>query len=552
MKRERWGSRSFFIMAAIGSAIGLGNVWRFPYVVYSNGGGAFLIPYFIALITTGIPLMAFEYYLGIRFQKGPSEAYGHLKKKTNYIGWFSVLVSFVITIYYTVVMGWAWNYLYYSFGVKWAGVEKNFFFEQVLSISQGPGILGNIQWGIVFGNLLTWVLIYLILFKGLKVVGKVVNYTVALPWILLILILIRAVTLDGALAGLDFYLKPDFSKLKDINVWLAAYGQIFFSLSLGFGIMVAYASFMPKKSDITTNAWVVSFANCLTSFVAGFAVFATLGYLAHTMNQPIEQVAGAGVGLAFVAFPTAISNLPGGIIVQSLFAIIFFLTLLTLGIDSAFSLIEAVTTSLSDTFKINKSKATLVVCIIGFLLGTIFTTRGGLYWLDIVDRWMNCFGLIVVGFLEAFLVGWLCDTNKIEKDINSTSEIKLGKFWYICIKWITPVVLGIIIIFSIFKEFNNPYEGYNTWALILGGWMLILTLFYLALILQKRHVLKEKIKNIYKVAGYLIIYVGLIYNSCMLYISPNKMLYAIISLAILCLGAYLIKIKGEQKKKLCL
>jgi len=545
--RERWGKRSFFIMAAIGSAIGLGNVWRFPYMVYSNGGGAFLIPYFIALITTGVPLLAFEYYLGVKFQKGPSEVFNNLKNHTNYIGWFAVLVSFIITVYYCVVMSWAWNYLFYSVGVKWFGAEKDFFYNTVLGLSQSPGVLGNIQWGVMLGNLLTWTAIYLILFKGVKVIGKVVNWTVTLPWILLLILVVRGLTLPGAVEGLNFYLTPDFSKLKDINVWLAAYGQIFFSLSLGFGIMIAYASFLPKDSDVNANAWVVSFANCLTSFFAGFAIFSTLGYLAGSLGLPIDQVAKEGVGLAFVVFPTAISKLPGGIVLQSIFGIVFFLTLLTLGIDSAFSLVEAVTTALSDSFNINKHKATFWICVVGFLLGTIFATQGGLYWVDIVDHFMTNFGLIIIGLLEAFLVGWLVDTRAVEVDMNKLSEIKFGKIWYIFIKWVTPLVLGLIIMISIFKEFKTPYEGYSTWALMLGGWALTLTLFYIALMLEKRKYLNKLFNDVVKISGFIIIYVGLLYNFYLLYISPNKLFHSILSFIVFVIGIGLIE---KHRKRL--
>src|SRR6056297_768186 len=182
MARERWEKRSSFILAAIGSAIGLGNVWRFPYMAYSNGGGAFFIPYIIALITTGIPLVALEYYLGARHQLGPSEAYGKVKKNTNYIGWFALGVAGMITFYYAVVMGWAFNYLYSSIGIKWAGNEGNFFNNTVLGISKGIYSFGGLRWPVVLGTFLTWVAIFLIIFKGIKVVGKVVNWTVGIPW----------------------------------------------------------------------------------------------------------------------------------------------------------------------------------------------------------------------------------------------------------------------------------------------------------------------------------------------------------------------------------
>lgn len=547
MDRERWDKRSAFVMAAIGSAIGLGNVWRFPYVAYANGGGAFLIPYIIALITTGVPLVALEYYLGIRYQRGPTEAYGFIRKKSNYIGWFALCVATMITFYYTVVIAWAWNYMLYSIGVKWAGIESDFFFGKVLGLSKGIDQLRGIQWPLVLGNFLTWLAIFLILFKGIKVVGRVVNWTVGIPWLLLAVLFVRGITLNGAASGLDFYLRSDFSKLLDPNVWLAAYGQIFFSLSLGFGIMIAYASYLPKDSDINTNAWVVSFADCATSFFAGFAVFSTLGYLAMVTNQPLDKVVGGGPALAFVIYPTAIAQLPGGVFIQSIFGVMFFFTLLTLGIDSAFSGVEAIVAGLKDSFKIRREVALFWFCLVGFLAGFLYTSKAGLFWLDVVDHWMN-WGLVIVGLLEAILIGWFYDINKISADIDSTSEIKLGKFWVFCIKIVTPLVLLVTIVLSIYKEILNPYGGYPTWALMIGGWILMITLLFLSILLQEREYLPNMTNKFLIFIGWLIIYVGMILSFYLFYRATMRLWASFLLGASIVAGAAIIN--AVRKKDL--
>ncbi len=511
MVRERWGKRSAFVIAAIASAIGLGNVWRFPYMAYSNGGGAFFIPYIIALVTTGIPLMSLEYYLGIRYQKGPTEAYGCIRKKTNFIGWLGLATAGMICCYYCVIMSWAWNYMFQSVGVHWAGDEKNFFISQMLGRSDSIRMLGGVQWHLVLGNFLTWLAIYLIIFKGVKVVGKVANWTVGLPWVLLLILIIRGITLEGSAEGLNFYLSPDFSLLLDPEVWLDAYGQIFFSLSLGFGIMVAYASYMPKDSDINTNSWIVSFANCTTSFFAGLAVFSILGYLAFTINQPIDGVVDKGPGLAFVIYPTAIAKLPGGILVQSIFGIMFFFMLIALGIGSAFSLVEAIVTGLKDSFNIGRAPVTFWVCFAGFLFGLLYTSGAGLFWLDVVDHWMN-WGLVIVGLLEAILIGWFINAHVVSKDIDATSEMKFGTLWVISVKYITPIVLLATIISSIYKELQTPYGdgGYPIWSLMAGGWMLLIFLVFFALFMQVRKDLSKMNLIIVRGLAWLIIYSGLI------------------------------------------
>ncbi len=493
MARERWDKKSAFIMAAIGSAIGLGNVWRFPYMAYSNGGGAFFIPYLIALITTGIPLLTLEYFLGIHFQKGPSEAFGFIKKRTNFIGWFSLAIAGMITFYYTVIMGWSWIYILKSFGVEWAGKEKTFLFNSVLNISSDVSILGGIQWPILLGNLLTWIAIFLIIFRGIKIVGKIVNWTVGLPWLMLLFLIIRGITLQGAANGLNYYLHPNFSKLLEPQVWLGAYGQIFFSLSLGFGIMIAYSSYLPKRSDINSNAWIVAFSNCATSFFAGFAVFSTLGFLAYSNSVPVDEVVGKGITLAFITFPTAIAKLPGGVFSQSLFGIMFFLMLLTLGIDSAFSLVEAIVTGLKDTFQIKRKNAALGVCIVGFIVGTIYTTNAGLYWLDIVDHWMN-WGLIIVGLLEMILIGYFTNIDEVIRTIDGQSNIKLGKYWVYMIKYFSPIILIVVLLSNLISEFNEPYEGYPLWARMIGGWILLIGLFVISLFIGRKRKEQKIIK----------------------------------------------------------
>ena len=546
MARDRWDKRAAFVLAAIGSAIGLGNVWRFPYMAYSNGGGAFFIPYMIALITTGIPLIALEYYLGVRYQKGPTEAFNFIKKKTNYIGWLALGTAAMITFYYTVVMSWAWNYMLHSVGVDWAGDEKNFFFGNILGISDSILNLGGIQWHLVLGNLFVWVAIFLIIFKGVKVVGKVVHWSVGLPWALLLVLIIRGISLQGAAKGLDFYLKPDFSQLLNPDVWLGAYGQIFFSLSLGFGVMIAYASYLPKDSDINTNAWVVSFANCATSFLAGFAVFSVLGYLAFTTNQPIEDVVGTGPALAFVTYPTAIAKLPGGIGVQSVFGIMFFLMLLTLGIDSAFSLVEGIVTGLKDSFHLKREKVTFWVCFIGFIVGFLYTTRAGLYWLDVVDHWMN-WGLVIVGLLEAILIGWFFNVHKVSNDIDATSEIKFGRLWVISVKYITPFVLLIIIMSSIYKELKSPYEGYPIWSLMLGGWILLISLLFIAFFMQSIKEIPALNAKFLRFLGWLIIYFGLIVAFYMFYTATHTLYPLMILAGSVIIGSLIIAFLNRKK-----
>ncbi|EOD00313.1 sodium-dependent transporter [Caldisalinibacter kiritimatiensis] len=487
-KRQRWSSRTIFVFAAIGSAAGLGNAWRFPYQAASNGGGAFLIPYFIALITAGIPLLILEFAIGHKFQAGAPTAMSKIKKGWEWLGWWPILISFIIVTYYSVIMAWVFDYLWYSLTTAWGNAPQDFFLNKVLHISSGPGELGGFSLPVIIGLIIAWIAIYWTIRDGTKSVGKVVKWTVPLPLAMLGILVIRGITLEGAVEGLNFYLDPDFSKLLDPKVWVAAYGQIFFSLSLAFGVMIAYASYLPKKSDITNNAIITALSNCGISFLSGFAVFSTIGYMAVQKGAPVAEVAGSGgVGLAFWVYPEAINLLPFG---NALFALVFFIMLLTLGIDSAFSLVEGVVAGLSDKYSWNKKKTTKLVIGIGFIVSLLYATKGGLYWLDIVDRYINNFNVVTVALLEALLIGWGFKSKKLREYVNPISEVKLGPWFDILLKVISPLMLAIILVWNVIQEIidainGTMYEGYDLWAIVVGGWLVLVVLVIISVILAK-------------------------------------------------------------------
>jgi neurotransmitter:Na+ symporter, NSS family len=260
--------------------------------------------------------------------------------------------------------------------------------------------LGGFSPVVLLGLVFAWLSIWYCIRHGVASVGKVVKYTVILPIILLMFLIIRAVTLPGALEGLSYYLVPDWSKLLDINVWAAAYGQIFFSLSILFSIMVAYGSYLGKDAEVTKDAMIIGLADAAISFLSGFAAFGTLGYLAQISGTPIAEMKHTGIMLAFVTYPEALGQMPGGRVGVILFSLIFFIMLFTLAIDSAFSIIEAIITAFVDKFGWNKERTTFWFCVIGFCSSLIFATRAGLYWLDIVDHFVNDFNLIAIGLVE--------------------------------------------------------------------------------------------------------------------------------------------------------
>ena len=465
--RDQWQSRTSFILAAVGSAVGLGNVWRFPYVAYTSGGGAFLIPYFIALFTAGIPMLILEMGLGQRLQRAAPLAFGSIRPKLQWFGWWAAGLSAGIVIYYSTILSWSWVYLWHSLKLAWSGRPEEFFFREVLQRSAGPGALGTPIWYLVVGMALTWIAIYFILRHGVRNVGKVVLITVPLPTVLIVILLVRGVTLPGAMDGLRYYLTPDFTKLASPSIWLRAYGQIFFSLSLASGVMIAYGSFLGRKAEITNSALITGLANCGTSFLAGFAVFSMLGYLAQVQGLPVPDVTASGTGLAFVAYPTAITKLPA---LNAFFGVIFFITLLTLGIDSAFALQEAFTTGFHDKWKISSEKLALGFVLVAFPISLVFTTKGGFFWFDIVDKWICDFGLVVAGLGQCVIVGYLYNSQEFRQYLNGISEIRLGGWWNIALRYITPVVLMIILVMNLRAEILHTYGDYPRWTTWIGGW----------------------------------------------------------------------------------
>ena len=477
--RPLWKTHMGFLFAAIGSAIGLGNIWRFPYLCYKNGGGAFIIPYFIALFIVGIPLMILEIGLGHKMRGSAPASFASISKKWEWLGWWQVMfVMFGIVLYYSVVISWCLSFFFLSFSLRWGQDPNTFFFQKFLMVSDGPFTIGDLRTPIIFSLLLVWFLSWLIVFSGVqKGLERANKIFMPLLFFLTAIIVFWSLGLPGAREGLLVYLKPDFSRLKEIGVWMDAFGQIFFTLSLGFGIMIAYASYLPKKSQIVKDSFTISIVNCIFSLFAGLGVFSILGYMAHTTSQGFQGVVTQSIGLAFVAYPKAISMLP---YFPHLFGLLFFGILVIAGLSSAISILEAFTAAIIDKFHYPRKTVISVLSLLGFLGGLVFATQAGLYWLDIVDHFLTQYGLVLAAIFECVVLGYFYKTKSLRQHINHYSVWSLKKWWWdTSIKVITPLVLIVLFISSLIKEFTQPYEGYPWLAIVLIGrdW-LIYTLFF--------------------------------------------------------------------------
>src|SRR4030042_3302426 len=313
-QRESWGSRGGFVLAAICSAVGRGNLWGFPYKLYSYGGGAFLIPYIIAVCIVGIPMLILEFSLGHFTQRAAPDAFRRCNKRLEMVGWWGIILGFVIITYYPVILGYCFSFLWLSIkgiftggDLPWAGkgIEgvknaEGFFYNTYLGYHESF-TLGSLQWQVFWPLVISWLAMYLCIFKGVKLVSKIVWLTVPLPWLMLLILTVRGLTLNGAIQGLAFYLNPTWAELSRPTTWRFSFGQVFFSLSLAFGVMLTYASFLHRKSDLNNNAVIVGLSDFATSFIAGIAVFATLGGMAFATQQTgnpvaVEKVVAGGPG----------------------------------------------------------------------------------------------------------------------------------------------------------------------------------------------------------------------------------------------------------------
>ncbi len=487
-ERTLWSSNTAFVLAAIGSAIGLGNLWRFPYICAKNGGGAFLVAYFVALLSVGIPILILEIGSGHHHGKGVPEVMKSIKERYEWIGWAIVLISFVITCYYSVVMSWSINYFLDSFSLSWGTDTKGYYFNKVLGITSGPMDIGGIQPMIFIGLIISWIAIIACIWKGPETVSKVVYATVILPWIILIIFIFRGVTLPGAMEGLKFYLTPDWAILLTPNVWLEAYTQIFFSLSIGFGIMFAYGSFLSKKTNINKYVVIIGLADALTAFFSGFAVFSAIGYLSHVQGVPISDLKLSGPGLVFTIYPTIINKLP---VLPELFGVLFFLMLFALAIDSTFSMIEAVTSAVEDKFGWSKQKANLVIGGMACAIGTIFTTGSGLYWLDITDYFVTNFGIGLAVLVECIIIGWIFKASRIRSYINQNSSFNIGTWWDAFIKFLAPILLCWFVLNGIIDRIESSYQNYGRLPEFLGGWLVLILIITTGFFLSR----KQKVKH---------------------------------------------------------
>ncbi|XP_028260988.1 sodium- and chloride-dependent neutral and basic amino acid transporter B(0+)-like [Parambassis ranga] len=525
-ERDNWASWTEYMVSQISSTVGLGTIWRFPYLTFRNGGGAFLIPCFISMFLCGIPMLALESAIGQFCSQGPI----HVWRATPImqgVGWAMITTNIFMTVYYSVIIAYGLYYLFasmqsplpWSSCFSWAdtycsntpieycnvsGILMNmvnwtqenhtcpsskiisvpvqssseqYWDRVVLQRSSGLDETGSIFWPLALCLLLSWIIIAAVVSKGIKSSSKVLYFTTTFPYLVILILLIRGMTLEGAQVGIDYYIgfQSNLTKLTESQAWRDAVTQTFFSLTLGWGGIINYASYSNFHSNMFLNAVIVGIVNQGTSVFAGFAIFSILGHMASVYGVPIENVVIEGFGLTFIVYPAALAQLP----VAPLWSVLFFLMICSIGVGTVFSSTEVINTCLVDLFPQIRSKRvflTVGVSALLFLLGLPCVTKAGIYWVTLMDYSVSVWMVLILACTEIIGFCYIYGVNRLIKDI----EMMIGKrnFWYwlwwkTCWLVICPCILVFILIWSLIPYTPPTYGGvhYPDWGLALGWCM---------------------------------------------------------------------------------
>uniref|UniRef100_A0A4W5PPR5 Transporter n=1 Tax=Hucho hucho TaxID=62062 RepID=A0A4W5PPR5_9TELE len=474
--RGNWTNKLDFILSMVGYAVGLGNVWRFPYLAFQNGGGAFLIPYLIMLCLAGIPIFLLEVSLGQFASQGPVSVWKAIPALQG-CGIAMLIISVLIAIYYNIIMCWTLYYLFASLkgSLPWANCKNEWntldckdkdmlllgktTMYNVLHISKGIEYLGDIRWPLAGCLLLAWLIVYLSLAKGIKSSGKVVYFTATFPYVVLVILLFRGVTLPGAGDGILYFITPKWEKLNDAKVWKDAATQIFFSLSAAWGGLITLSSYNKFHNNCYRDTIIVCIVNSATSIFAGFVIFSVIGFMAHELKVPIEKVADEGPGIAFVVYPEALTRLP----LSPFWAIIFFLMLLTLGLD----------TMVTNPHCVNPPPIHWL-CITGLRCN-------GMYMLQLVDTYAASYSLVIIAICELIGISYFYGLQRFCEDIEMMIGFQPNRFWRICWAFVTPTILTVCVCVRSIRNGVMTYEDYTypPWSMVMGWLMVVCSVIWI-------------------------------------------------------------------------
>uniref|UniRef100_A0A668AZ42 Transporter n=1 Tax=Myripristis murdjan TaxID=586833 RepID=A0A668AZ42_9TELE len=518
-KREQWRNKREYFLAVAGSVVGFGNVWRFPYLCYKNGGGAFLLPYCFFAVLVGVPVFLLESAIGQYTQESTITCWRKICPLGEGIG-YAIIVIQLFSRLYTIIMAWSLFYLGSSFSepLPWATCNNTwntdrcveltspnwtsehnanragnwthetvtkssvseFWERRVLGMSAGLEEVGKVSWELVLCLLASWIGLYFCIWKGIRTTGKVVYFTAVFPYVMLAILLVRGLTLPGAWQGLVFYLYPDPSRLLNLQVWMAACSQVFFSYSLAAGSLTVMGSYNKASNNIYKDSLWLCVLNSGTSFVAGFAVFSALGFIAHQQGVPIDMVTESGPGLAFIAYPQAAAMMP----LPQLWAVCFFIMLILLAVDTLFAGLETITSTVIDMFPHQMRRPwrrelfLLFFCFSVFLIQLLLTTEGGIYQFQLIDYYgANGACLLFLCLAECVAVSWAFGADRMCDAIEEMVGQRPCLLFKLCWRYISPLICLVCFIcfFLDYQPLTSKWGYvYPAWAYGLG-WAMALS-----------------------------------------------------------------------------
>uniref|UniRef100_A0A8C2FL99 Transporter n=1 Tax=Cyprinus carpio TaxID=7962 RepID=A0A8C2FL99_CYPCA len=489
--RPKWDNKAQYMLTCVGFCVGLGNVWRFPYLCQSHGGGAFMIPFLILLVFEGIPLLHLEFAIGQRLRKGSVGVWRTINPYMLGVGIASLCVSFLVSLYYNTIIVWVMWYFFNSFQepLPWSQCPINanrtglvsecersspvdyFWYRETLNTSAAIEDTGGLQWWMILCLISAWGVLYVCCIRGIETTGKAVYVTSTLPYVVLTIFLIRGLTLKGSVDGIKFLFTPDLNELANPTTWLDAGAQVFYSFSLAFGGLISFSSYNSVHNNCEQDAVIISIINAFTSIYAATVIYSIIGFRAterfddclsgnivkyyynlilliylkrinFTLLQGVE-----GTGLAFIVFTEAITKMP----LSPLWSVLFFIMLFCLGLSSMFGNIEGVLVPLQDLKVFPKSWPKEVIsgvtCLVCSLVGLIFVQGSGNYWLALFDSFAGSIPLLTIAFSEMIGVVYVYGIDRFNEDLIFMIGHKPNIFWQATWRVISPLIMLAIFIF---------------------------------------------------------------------------------------------------------
>ncbi|MEK6984642.1 MAG: hypothetical protein AABX33_08770 [Nanoarchaeota archaeon] len=461
--------RLFFVLLSSAAAIGLGNIWIYPYLSFKFTS-LFLIPYSIALLILGMPLLMLEFSIGQHFNKNIVDLFASIRKGFSSIGWLMLFNAFILIGYYTVMLSWHILYIFVSFGLQWKNDAKGYFLNNVLQVSGGFGNFTQFSLPVFVALILAWLVIFLCIRHGFDSLKKGIVIAFPVFAVLMLLFLFYSLTLDNALAGVYSVLKPNFRNLLNSNIWLAAFSLAASSLGLSIGVMHVVG--MRDKGTVVGASSIVVVLEILVSIVASFIVFGFLGFISMKQGIGLDELAFSDFGSGFTILVQALPYFYK----PTLLSLLFFAFLSLFFIFGAASLAYSICHVFMHKFNVKKIYAAIIVACFGFLFSLLFIISPGFYIMDIVIHFIY-YNLLIGTLLEVVAIGWFFDCEKISSHINQYSIVKIGSLWRFIIRYITPILLLLLLFVHLKSDFLLNYKNYPLhYVLIFGVGTVVLPL----------------------------------------------------------------------------